>query len=241
MKKLLLVAALAITVIGLAYADIQHERVKLGDLELSSPPGGAEGVCRVQLYNACSGWVWHWSGMLAGDMVGTVYDLPSQCGTYEGGNCELQNAMMVAYYVLPNYGFTVDFEVYNVDGDDCLVGAPVAAMLDVDFPSGPAYWGLGSFGIVPDRHAFTMRWDNGIYPTVFTDNPPSNYGAPYYCAGYVNIPGSYFYADAGVAHCPPVLWNDGTYDVFWYQRGDYYCPFVATEDASWGEVKNLFR
>ena len=249
MKKLLLVAALAISVVSLATADLTHTALKIGDdIELSGPGGGAEGACEIRYYNSCAGWIWIWSGWAAGDMVGTIFDLPADCGTYEGGGCEFTAPVVLIRTTAPDYGFTVDFETYNLDVDLCLDGAPIAGLYDVDFPASDPVTGwaglfdLGNFGLVPDVFAFTMSWDAGVYPTIVTEDPNSNYHAPLYCPGYVMGPRmSYSFATAGVPDCPPVLWNDGVYDVNWYVRGNFYCPSVATEDASWGEVKNLFR
>jgi len=243
MKKLLLVAALAISVVGLAYADLEFTPAKVPANLQESPGGGAAGQCLVQYYNACSGWIYVWTGWLAGDMVGTIYDLPADCdpAAFEPGGCTLYEARFVIWTVLPGWGYTVDFEVYDVDAQDCLVTPALAGMYDVDFPSGPSWWILGNFGPVPDKHAFTMAWDTGIYPTIATDNPPSNYQAPYYCAGYVVDGHSYVFAASGTPYCPPVFMNDGTYDVNLYARNTYDCVVVATEEESWGGVKNLFR
>lgn len=235
MKKLLFVAFLAIFA-STAYAGITPGAAQQdigGEFEAL---GGATGICTIQYYNMCSGWVWTLTGN-AGDHVGTVYDLPTDCGKLTTEVCEHLQTQYVCYENTPGYGFTFTIEMYDVDAQFCLLGGHGAITQD---PANYAWNATPALGTTcSDFVAITYIWDLGPLPRVGMG--PYNPGHPD-CAGVVFPPVFYQWVYAGTPYCPPYLWYIGGCNVAMQEVSWFDCQEgTATKDANWGEVKNLFR
>jgi len=242
MKQLFLLLSLSVLTCFAAYADLSFERVKAGDSGFPPGPRG-DGTCTLQHYNSCSGWVLVWRGWDEGDMVGTIFDLPDDCATYDSGSAySLLSTSWLIYDIIPRRGFHVNIEVYQLDEDDCLL-EPIGGLYEVDFTNLEPAWVelvVPCEPITEDRFAVTMKWNQGIYPKVGTDNPGANFDAPQSCPGYVEEMHSYVFFDEGVEMCPPMGWHDGVFCCNQMMRATL-APATGTETSSWGAVKALFR
>lgn len=249
MKKTPLLSALVLSAFLSASADIVQktpiaERAGAAD----QPPASqtlSGGNCTVIYYNFCSGWIWLWSGFQAGDVIGVSFDLPGDCCWY-GGACFHGGHFWYWRYTQPAYGFTITYNLYDTDAGGCLTGeSHGSATLDP-----VERWNFtGEIGAVHSEiTAITATWDRGTLPYAVTDNNASNLNAGPVCNLDAGTPGtgsSLQYVAAGTTvYCPPAAFADGVgytdllvAGYFWYLCS---CD-IATEDASWGEIKSLFQ
>ena len=248
MKKLLLVSALTLAVAFGAFADIVNKTSVAehnpGMTAHGQGGGGAAGSCSIIYYNFCSGWIWIWSGFVAGDEVGVNFDLPADCNKLAGEECCNTANWWYWRYTSPTYGFTVTYNLYNTDASGCLLGAPVGPSITLDpIERWNNSAGLGC--VTSDVAALTATWDSGTLPYAATDNNASQLNTPAVCSLDPGTPGagtSLQYVVAGTTvYCPPAAFADGVGYVDLMMDASFTCTATATEDASWGEIKSLFQ
>ncbi len=245
MKKLLLVSFLSLAVAFSVFADINGKTLTAEHVPGFSGPagqGGGAGSCTLVYYNTCGGWIWGWSGWAAGDQIGINFDLPADCNKLPGDVCCIDAARWYWRYTSPNYGFTMTVNVYNTDASGC----PTGASLGTDSYDPLERWNMSfvGAGICPtsDVVAVVATFDKGTLPYAASDQTAGNANAPNSCPGFVPGPGnSMVYGSATTTYCPPVPAADGYGVVNWLAQHWFTCSNVATEDASWGEIKSLFQ
>jgi hypothetical protein len=242
MKKLLLVSFLTLAMAAVALADVPN-RPYTADQETSSitTGGGGSAVCTVVYYNTCSGWIWIYSGFAAGDEIGIIYDLAADCG---GGACCHTGGFWYWRYTQPNYGFTVTYDLYDVD---CNTGCRTSGSLGQFAGQDPverwnAVPGLGC--VSGQCAAIVATFDKGTLPYASTDQSVGGIGPA--CVGanppVIGSGNSVFYGNPGAtAYCPPQFFGDAAGPVDFLAVAFFDCGGIATEDASWSDVKGLFR
>ena len=240
MKKLLLVAFLALAFAAAANADFQREAVQ--EAVVPHGDGGATGFCSIIYYNLCAGWLWTWSGWAEGDELGVYFDLPTDCGKVPGEDCENLGSWWYWRYTQPTYGYEVHVDLWETDAAGCKT-VYVGGSTNIDPIE--RWNNFGGFGCVTsDYCALIMTWDKGTLPRFCSTNNPANIAAPLACAGFVvpAIPGHTFYwGGLTTQYCPPQYLADGLGPSEGFVDSGFDCAGSATENASWGEVKGLFR
>lgn len=245
MKKTISTAAiLLIFAAGVAADRDAPAPVWLGEDANSQLIAGAEGLCSIVYYNTCSGWGWHWAG-LPGEEIGVVFDLPEMCQKASGAWCTNTHFWWYWRYTQPTRWFT-SYRLYEVDDNDCLVGAPIAE-------TGPVQpierWnfhnGIGTFNA--DRVALVavIPGDPQALLRVSSDNNEKN--IQFGCAPAATTAHSFWYGVPGATrYCPPVPITDPAGPVNLLVKGGFDCqitsvPGSSQEESSWGAVKGLFR
>jgi len=186
-------------------------------------------------YNVCSGYIWIYNNLQAGEGVGVLFGGWSQPAV--NGDNDVKRVITYFRNVCPNYNQTVDvFVDVDFEGDGC-PNANLGSDLNID----PALrWNCSDFGAsVPcDVTRLLVRavHDGGTSPSFATDGPFTATCDP-------NAPGRSYYYGVGGSACIPWRGPDGTYDnfLFWLIL-DYSSPCVtAVEPTTWGRIKGMFR
>lgn len=235
------IAILTLLVFSLsASADIP-DRPRTAVQEAIAPHGGqgARDFCSVVYYDYCSGWIWIYSGWAADDRAGVVFDLPTDCGFLSGASVWNTHFWWYWRYTQPNRGFSVSYDLYEVDGNGCLIEPPVGSL---DHYEPVERWnrmdGLGS--VSTSKAALVATWDSGALPYFVTDNNGKNYAAPGACPGFaVRPPHTYRFGDGTTTYCPPVYFADGWGPVQCLMDAGWDAP-TGTEAASWSAIKKMF-
>ena len=238
MKKLLLVSFLALAFAAGAVADI--DKFAMQEAVVPHSDGGATGACSIIYYNLCSGWLWLFSGFVPGDMAGVVFDLPTDCNKVVGEDCANTGFWWYWRYTLPDYGYSLSYDLYEVDANMCLTTSVGSLAAQDPVERWNYYAGLGS--TIGDFAAIVATWDGGTLPYLGTEHNTNNAGSPVACPGFVLTVGhGYIWGNVGSVYCPPYhIAHDGYVDVL--MDAGFECPTPSsTEDASWGGIKNLFR
>ncbi|MFH1277736.1 MAG: hypothetical protein ABIK65_05105 [Candidatus Eisenbacteria bacterium] len=205
--------------------------------------GGATGVCSIVYYNYCSGWIWIYSGFAAGDEAGVAYDLPVDCGKLPGETCTNTHFWWYWRYTAPGYGFTVTYNLYNLDGQLCKILPSLGTSTSDPVERWNLEAGLGAVGsITSDDAAIIATYNAGTLPYLATDNNGKNYQAPLACPAY-SVGGMHgmYWGGALTQYCPPQYFGDGYGAVEILADAGFDCQPTSTEDASWTGVKSLFR
>jgi hypothetical protein len=242
MKKLLLVALLALAV-GTAFADVPNApRTAIDEAIAPHATGGATGTCSIAYYNLCR-WLWVYSGFTPGDQVGVLFDLPLDCGKLPGEVCENTTFWWYWRYTTPNYGYSLTYNLYNLDANNCPVGAPLGTLAGMDpTERWNHYAGLGG-GITSNITTIQAMFDKGGLPRMATDNNQSDLGDPTNCPGYVphTVIHSVTWKYGPTVYCPPAYFADALGPVEIIMDAEFNCAATATQNESWTGVKSLFR
>jgi len=189
-------------------------------------------------YNFCQGWIWIWGGWSAGELTGVCFE---NCGStlLQGGWLYTSTASCAGY------GFTGTTYVTNA-GVDCCPTGPVLA----DHPwlpgSGWNFFTWPNLAVGP-RFIVMQQW---AAPTGFTalsrigsDHPAAGatgLAACGLCYPTTRVTHSFYYGFAGATLCPGSVMNDGTCDIEWLNEAVVSCE-ISVEEATWGEIKALYR
>lgn len=197
-------------------------------------------TCTVHYYNICTGWVWVWSGWSPGDQMGTVFHA-----------CCDQAVLRLTDYLTfdarpAGWGFTGTIEVFDVQGNECPTGAPIARQAWLP-PSGTGWHTLNWNVAVPQDFLLRINWDGPVGWTnrtgLATDHPHAGPTGPQACGVCYpsdRVVSSFFYGWPGQRYCPGIPLDDGTCDVEWCFDAAFTCP-VHTEHKSWGGIKTLYE
>jgi hypothetical protein len=243
MKKLLLVAFLALALAATAFAEINRPHEAIQEAIAPHGDGGATGFCSIVYYNLCAGWLWTWSGWAQGDEVGVFFDLPTDCGKLAGEECAHLGAWTYWRYTQPTYGYLVNFDLWELDASYCKTNY-IGGVANIDPVE--RWNNFAGFGTVTsDYCALIMTWVKGTLPRLASTSNPKNLAAPLACPGYTvpAIPGhTFFWGGLTTQYCPPQYLADGQGPSEAFFDASFDCQMgSATENASWGEVKGLFR
>lgn len=247
MNRLLLILFLLFALALSAWADIPNRPcVPVKETVALDDRGAASGSCSIVYYNLCSRWLWVWSDWNQGDEVGVVFDLPADCGALPNEVCTNTEFWWYWRYTTPGWGYTITFNLYQVNEEGCKVGASLATI--------PRYDPFGEHGppgpiVFPEvvdltgRVAITATWDKGTLPRLATDNNAKNLAAPVLCPGYSPSPAhSFFYGGPSAPYCPPLPFEDAHGPVQILMDASFECrPVIGTAESSWSAVKTLFR
>lgn len=198
--------------------------------------GGATGFCSLAYYDYCSGWIWlYYSG--PGYWNGVVYDLPEECGKPPGAPCYNTHFWWYWRYTMFNRQW-VNYQVYEVDSTNCLVGEP---LLEVNHFSPLERWNYHSgFGSsTADKVGFIAQAYNYGAPMMASDHNVWNQSVG--CGTIPTVYRSYRFIEDDLVLCPPVPFEDPLGPVNILMDAGFDCQTTGIEPASWGGVKNLFR
>ncbi len=242
MKKLLLVSFLSLALAMGVIADVNKTKTALqtGAEDIKAAGAGA-GTCSIIYYNLCSGWIWIYSGFAAGDEVGVIFDLVADCGKLPGETCCMTHGFWYWRFTSPTYGFTVSYGLFEVDANGC----KTAQTGGLAFSDPAERWNLlpGLGCVTGDQAVICATFDAGTLPYMGTDNNQSNAAGGPNCLGIgAGTGNSVFYGNPGATqYCPPQYFGDAIGPVDIMMDAGWICGTNATEDASWGDVKSLFR
>ncbi|MBN1826173.1 MAG: hypothetical protein JW958_07900 [Candidatus Eisenbacteria bacterium] len=241
MRKLLLIAFLTVAFAAAANADFQREAMQ--EAIVPHGDGAATGFCSIIYYNLCAGWLWTWTGWGPGDEVGVYFDLPVDCGKLAGEGCDNLGSWWYWRYTLPTYEYYVVVDLWELDATYCKTSYVGGAAPIDPLERWNHYDGLGC--VDADYVALIMTWVKGTLPRFCSTNNVANIAAPNPCAGFVvpTVPGHTFYWGGPVTqYCPPQYLADGLGPSEGFVDASFDCqPGIATENTSWGAVKDLFR
>jgi hypothetical protein len=193
---------------------------------------GASNTVTVRYYNICTGWAYGWSGFASGQVLGVDVDAG-------GTNCNLVATSLFYFTGAPSgYGFTGTISV----SPDCS-SLPLASQPFLPVTT----WQTQLWGVnVPS--AFTVAWSQG--PSAFanpsvvaSDHPAVGPTGPQPLGTCYPLNRTTHSFDFGInnAFCgADSTANDGVGNVEWFLSSFVKCP-VSVEDASWGQIKNLYR
>ncbi len=222
-------------------ADVPSERLAIHEgVHPHGSGGGATGICSIAYYNICSGWIWVYSAGVISDEIGVVFDLPNDCAKVPGESCTNTAFWWYWRYTLPAYGYTVTYNLYNVDSEYCKTGPSLGTLANQDpLEQWFCFPGLGT--TTSDLVAITATWDRGTHPREATDNNVSNVNAG--CAPASTTAHSFYFGNSETQYCPPIdAFNDALGPVQLLMDATFSCEEPSsTEPASWGAVKSLFR
>lgn len=225
---------LALAIAGSAFA-VEPFAIREADGVGSGPPpcdlSTLDGDCaNYSNFNLCAGYIWIFSGWVAGEGVGTRFgsDLGQAC--VAAGNVAVRS---VTYFrnVVPLYNQTVDIYLDDDANWDGCPDANLASDLDLD----PGLrWNCSEFNTALASGGAIVRQlhDGGSAPTFSTEGPFTQTCDP---VGQLR---SYYY---GVNGSQCLGWVGPT------GRFDNWLTFLvinastATENTSWGAVKGLYQ
>lgn len=241
MNKIVLAVLLFVLFPVFTAADVPRPRAR-GTIDDVPPGGGDRGECEIIYYDICSGDTWIWGGWLAGDEVAVYFDLPNDCGSLPGGNCTNEGFNWYWSITEPGRGYLIDYRMYEVEmveGEPCKVGSPIGEHLSVDPADGwNSYGGLGS--TTAPKVMITATWQADGPPHAVTDNPQANLDS--LCGSIPLEMHSYYYDfSTGPGDCPTVEFTANHEPTNLLMSAGFSCQEGATEPASWGSVKSLFR
>jgi hypothetical protein len=243
MKKLLLVSLLIVAFAIPASADIQKAAIQ-ETTEPAHPSGGATGFCSIVYYNLCAGWLWIWSGWGMNDMPGVCFDLPADCNKLPGEDCVMTHFWWYWRYTQPTYGFTITYDMFCGDPNCCKIHPALCTIGPVD----PVErWNFhdecAAVCFDCDYIVLTATFNLGTLPYYCTTNNNKAYQAPNACPGYTVAPQhSWYYGTVTTQYCPPYdLFNDGWGASNTLMDAGFDCGGVGSQEASWGQIKELFK
>ncbi|MFH1681475.1 MAG: hypothetical protein ABIH26_12655 [Candidatus Eisenbacteria bacterium] len=242
MKKLLLVGLLTLAMAIAAFADIPHvTKSAMNEAIVPHGSGGATGTCSIIYYNMCSGWLWTWSGWLAGDEVGVVFDMPTDCGKIPGEPCTNTVFWWYWRYTTPGWGYTVTYNMYDATAQYCKTGPSYGTATQDPTERWNYNLGLGGPSL-SDLITLTATWDKGGLPRLGTDNNNKNYMAPVACPGFTVGPiRTVYFGGLTTQYCPPQYLADNWGPVQCLMDAEFFCGDIGTQESSWTGVKSLFR
>jgi hypothetical protein len=236
MRKFFLTAFTLAAVVVLATSAFALEKTSkpLGDVDRGDD-WGAQNTVTVRYYNNCTGWVWVWSGWNPGEAMGVCVDncphgavlaatatltfspIPSGYG-YTGtisiqDKCDCTGNVLQAQPWLPVSGFTIHVWNQNVNTSSFLVNIA---------------WGAPT-GLTNSS-------------AIATDHPAAGPTGVQACGACYPLNRAVHskYFGVGGAYCPGTSLNDGICDVEFNMDIALKCV-VSVEDASWGQIKNLYQ
>jgi hypothetical protein len=243
MKKLLVVGLVVLAAVAMAFAEVPNRPMSATN-EAIAPhsSGGATGFCSIVYYNLCAGWLWTYSGWVAGDEPGVAFDLPTDCGKLPGETCQNTHFWWYWRYTTPGWGYTITYDLYNLDANLCKAGASLGTLAAQD-PTERWNYGVVPGVITADWAAIVSKFDKGGLPRFATDNNNMSYAAPLACPGFVIGPiHTFFWGGLTTQYCPPQYFADNYGAVDCLMDAGFDCTgIIGTQDASWSGVKNLFR
>jgi hypothetical protein len=247
MKKLILVSLLIVVFTIPATAEVIRDKEAIQEtLEPNHPSGGGTGPCSIVYYNLCSRWLWIWSGWGPFDVGGICFDLPNDCGKLPGETCAMTHFWWYWRYTQPTYGFTITYDLWEAGADCCKIHPSLCTIANVD----PVErWNFhdecAAACITTDYAVLTAAFGPaGTLPYWCTTNNNKNYMAPNPCPGYTVAPQhSWYYGTVTTQYCPPYdLFNDGWGASNTLMDAGFTCDVgIGSEEASWGEIKGLFK
>ncbi|MFH1680192.1 MAG: hypothetical protein ABIH26_06040 [Candidatus Eisenbacteria bacterium] len=250
MSGKLLWVAIALSVAAAVQADVPGAWVEVR--ENIVPHGrstGLTGTCSIVYFNICSGWLWVYGrsadgARMAEDEVGVVFDLPADCGKDPSETCANLEFWWYWRYTVPGWGFTVTYDLWDVDSDRCKVGSSLGTLPHQDpMERWNHYPGLGA--TTSDLVAIIVTMDNGAYPRWVADNNVRNSQAPVACAGWPGpqVSRSFSFGGQVGQFCPPEAapFLDALGPVQLLMDATFSCGETSIEPVSWGSIKTLFR
>jgi hypothetical protein len=263
MKKILLSTVLILAFAASSYAVPVKTAMEVGDLDYPS----RQDVCALAYYNVCSGWIWYWTGWTPGAQLGTCFDL-TDCADCSEPCHDLAEIVWLPYPIT-TYGH-VDVEVFCGDDVCCPIGDPLGGWynfpIDQDwanryhFVFSPP---LDVSGCDPTMIVMVTLLEPDLTAPVSSSDqlnwhPPD--GSDPCATEWTCEPHSYIYRDA-LDYCfeygAPVGWivtgypesdcedHGGPADAFYVNLFLYIylgCEgATATEDATWSEIKALYK
>lgn len=232
-------AALLLVLATTANADRsieKHERFEGTRLFHQIDPSYA-GNCTIIQFDICGGWIWQWEGFRDGDEIGVVFDLPSLCSKEPGGNCTNDAVWWYWRNALPGRGFTVQYDLYAVDGSGCKTGSSLGSQIQDPVAGWNMVPGLGATSA---DEALVIAHFNGILPYAVSDNNVRNANEIPPCP--IGPASSFQFSHEGVEDCPPIGFDDDLGPVDLMVKAAFTCdPASDAAPDSWGGVKSLFR
>ncbi len=237
-------AVLVAAVLASAPSALALERVSVPVSE--SPDHGdwaASARCTLSYFNACTGWMWTWSGWLHTERVAMTID--TCCP--ENASARLTSASLYAWHGAPSgYGFTGTLSVYQLDSAGCLATPLGAQPLLPSTGDNITSWSLTAHGrdlALVYEHAGATSPD----PTVWvSDHPaagPTGPAACGTCYPSVRVGHGYLFGVANSPLCPGSVLHDGVCAAEWRWGAEFSCADggVAVSPRSWSAIKSLYR
>lgn len=236
MRKFFMTAFVLASMVVFASSALALEKTSKRLTDERGDNWGAANTVTLAYYNNCTGWVWVWSGWSPGEEMGVCYDA-SGCT-----NAVLNTTWALTFSPAPSgYGFTGTVSIE--DACDC-TGSTLAAQPFLPAASG---WNAFAWGVpVPSNFLVKVTWaaasgfTNGT--GLASDHPfngptgPTSCGT---CFPTTRTSNSLYYGIGGSA-CPGTTLSDGLCDIEFMMEAALKCA-VSVEDASWGQIKNLYQ
>jgi hypothetical protein len=211
--------------------------------ESSGAPGSANPPCplaanlngtcaNITYHNACSPYIWIFSGIPQGDAYGTRFD-----GACVGPTKTVKRAITYYRNVVPNYNQTVDVFLDRDNNSDGCPDGVIASDIGLD----PGLrWNCSNFNAcVPtgSPSVIVRSVKRGLNaPNWSTDGPYTSVCDP------VGVARSFYYPSTGGCLAWIVNSPTGRNDNFLTRIVlDNDCQGNATENTSWGNVKGLYQ
>jgi hypothetical protein len=235
MRKCFVAAFVLVMLVASSSFALEKTAVRATDIERADSWSAAT-TCSVAYYNYCTGWIWVWSGWSPTDMLGVCFN---PCCRNPNGLAGLQATWEYIWTGAPaGYGFTGTIEILP----ECTPSVPIAGA-PFYFYSG---WNGHVWGVqVPDP--FMVRVTLGPTPaspmTIMTDHPavgPTGPQACGYCYPNPRTCHSYYLGTSGSPYAAGVSMSDGICCVELVWDAQFSCN-VAVEDASWANIKALYK
>lgn len=199
-------------------------------------------TCTVAYYNNCTGWLWIWWDWEDRSRLGVCYDC---CCQNPGGTASLQVHWLYCWQgAPPGYGYTGEMDVWAADGNECPIGCPLATVVYL----ANSGWTQHTFGIeVPCPFIVTITLGADVpssVPCYVTDHPAAGPTGPQalgLCYPSTRISHSYYYGTATSPLCPGIHFQDSAGDAELYGWYAGLSCDIAVEDASWGQIKAMYR
>ncbi|MBN1825177.1 MAG: hypothetical protein JW958_02850 [Candidatus Eisenbacteria bacterium] len=187
MKRTVFLSAVILLAAGAVRAEVPRPHEAVADSAGRPGAGAAAGFCSILYYEPEAASIWIWSGWLAGDRAGVVFDLPAECGKKPGTAIHHDSFWWYWRHTVPGWGYTVSYDLYEVDAKGAPKGEPLGSIeSSLPMEGWNHYGGFGS--IEADRVALVASWTKGVIPSLATDRP-----AP----GRRRAPHSFFYGREG--------------------------------------------
>lgn len=235
MRKCFVAAFVLVMLVASASFALEKTAVRATDVERLDNWSAAT-TCTVAYYNTCTGWIWVWGGWSPNDMVGVCYNTCCDAGDASA----VSTTWELVYTAAPaGYGFTGVIELLPACGPAVpIAGAPFY------FYSG---WNGHAWGMaVPDP--FMVRVTAGPGPALpsrfASDHPAAGPTGPQACGYCYPSPRtchSYYLGTATSPYAAGVSLTDGICCIEWYWDVAMTCDPIAVEDASWANIKALYK
>ncbi|MGQ0720608.1 MAG: hypothetical protein ACT4PE_03415 [Candidatus Eiseniibacteriota bacterium] len=236
MRKFFLTAFTLVAVMALATSALALEKASRSMIDDGrGDDWGATNSFTLRYYNTCTGWLWVWSGWAHGEALGVCVDACTP------GSTNLAATWTLTFTPQPSgYGFTGTISVQ--DRCDC-TGNVLASQPWLPI-SGftPHVWNLavpGSF-LVNISWAAPAGFTNGS--SIASDHPAVGPTGPQSCGTCFPLNRAVHsrYFGVGGAYCPGTTLSDGICAIEWAMDIGLKCV-VSVEEASWGQIKNLYQ